>query len=116
MAIATKTSESIAGKAALPQIDDSDPRIQRLVEEIESQVKESEISAVKVATFFAAGIASVFIAIGLLTMLGQLHVGGLKGPDWFIIGLMAFLGPTGFVRSREDKRIREIEERLPDFL
>jgi len=29
---------------------------------------------------------------------------------------MAFLGPTGFVRGREDKRIREIEERLPDFL
>jgi flagellar protein FlaJ len=33
-----------------------------------------------------------------------------------IIGLMAFLGPVGVARTIDDKRIREIEERLPDFL
>jgi flagellar protein FlaJ len=58
----------------------------------------------------------VFVLLGVLTLIGQLQVFALKGADWIIIGLMAFLGPVGFVRSREDKRIREIEERLPDFL
>jgi flagellar protein FlaJ len=29
---------------------------------------------------------------------------------------MLFMGPVGIARGREDRRIREIEERLPDFL
>jgi flagellar protein FlaJ len=49
-------------------------------------------------------------------MIGGLQVLWLTGPDWFIIAMMAFLGPVGVAKTIDDRRIREIEERLPDFL
>jgi archaeal flagellar protein FlaJ len=116
MAYQTKGTPAVAGKSVLPTVDESDPRIQRLVEEIESQIKEAGFSPVKAATAISSVFALAFIFIGLLTLIGRLHIGFLTGPDWFIVGLMAFMGPVGIIRGREDRRIREIEERLPDFL
>src|SRR6266496_4428676 len=116
MAYANKKKGAVAGKAGLPAVDETDPRIQRLVEEVQAQVKESELSPVKLVSYVAAAIAGLFAVLGILTLTGRFQVLWLTGPDWFIIALMGFLGPVGIVRSREDKRIREIEERLPDFL
>jgi flagellar protein FlaJ len=116
MAYANSKKAVVAGKAGLPAVDETDPRIQRLVEEVQAQVKESELSPVKLVSYIAAAIAGLFCVLGVLALAGRFQVLWLTGPDWFIIAMMAFLGPVGIVRTREDKRIREIEERLPDFL
>lgn len=36
--------------------------------------------------------------------------------NFFVLSLMAFIGPYGFYRAREQRNIRAIEKRLPDFL
>lgn len=106
----------VAGKARAAAVDETDPRIQRLVEEVQAQVKESEISPVKLVTYVAGAIAALCVILAVLTMLHRFQVLWLTGTDWIILGLMAFMGPVGIVKGREDRRIREIEERLPDFL
>jgi len=114
--LASRKEVPLAGKAGLPQVDETDPRIQRLVEEVEAQVQGTGVSGVKLVTYAATAVAVVFALLGVFTMIGGLQVLWLTGPDWMIVGLMAFLGPVGIARTVEDKRIREIEERLPDFL
>jgi archaeal flagellar protein FlaJ len=107
---------TVAGKARSTAVDETDPRIQRLVEEVQAQVKESELSPVALVTYISLVIAALCAIIGILTMLHRFQVLWFNGPDWMIIGMMAFMGPVGIVRAREDRRIREIEERMPDFL
>ncbi len=36
--------------------------------------------------------------------------------DFFVLGLLAFVGPYGFLATAAQRRISRIEERLPDFL
>ena len=61
------------------------------------------------------GIAAVLAFVGILD-----HIGGLAVPldpiDWVIFAIMAFVAPYGFYMSAKEKRVRDIETRLPDFL
>ena len=107
---------TVAGKARATSVDETDPRIQRLVEEVQAQVKETELSGVKTIMIVCAIALAIFVILGVLTMLHRFQVLWFTGPDLMIIGLMAFMGPVGIARNREDHRIKEIEERLPDFL
>jgi len=117
LAYASKQADvTVAGKARSTSVDETDPRIQRLVEEVHAQVKESELSAVKLVSYISAVILALCVILGFLTMINRFQVLFFTGPDWIIVGLMAFMGPVGIVRAREDRRIREIEERIPDFL
>jgi archaeal flagellar protein FlaJ len=36
--------------------------------------------------------------------------------DFFVLGLLVFIGPYGFLATASQRRIAKIEERLPDFL
>ena len=69
-----------------------------------------------------AGIMALCIVLGLLDMMSESSEGrsGVSLPfqwiDWIIFGLMALMGPYGFYMSAKFKRIKQIEERLPDFL
>lgn len=117
MSVASKSADiTVAGKARATSVDETDPRIQRLVEEVQAQVKESELSPVRLITYVCGAIFALCIVLGVLTMLHRFQVLWLTGPDWIIVGMMAFMGPVGIAKGREDRRIREIEERLPDFL
>ena len=57
----------------------------------------------------------LFIVLALLD-----YTGGLKLPfewiDWIILGVMVLVGPYGFYKSARLKRVKQIEDRLPDFL
>lgn len=61
------------------------------------------------------GITAVLAFVGILD-----HIGGLAVPldpiDWVIFAIMAFVAPYGFYMSAKEKRVRDIETRLPDFL
>jgi archaeal flagellar protein FlaJ len=117
MSVASKSADiTVAGKARATSVDETDPRIQRLVEEVQAQVKESELSPVKLVTYVTLGIFGLCVVLGLFTMLHKFQVLWFTWSDWVIIGMMSFMGPVGIVKGREDRRIREIEERMPDFL
>ncbi len=117
MSVASKSADiTVAGKARSTSVDETDPRIQRLVEEVQAQVKESELSPVKLVTYVTLAIFGVCVVLGVFTLLHRFQVLWFTWSDWVIIGMMAFMGPVGIVKGREDRRIREIEERMPDFL
>ena len=73
-----------------------------------------------------AGIMTLCIVLGLLDMMYESSVtptGGGSGVslpfqwiDWVIFGLMALMGPYGFYKSARVKTVKQIEDRLPDFL
>lgn len=117
MALATKKADiQVAGKARAAQVDETDPRIQRLVEEVQAQGKASELSPVKLVTILSSIVTGIFVVIGVLVIMHRLQVLWFTGSDWIIMGMMAFMGPVGITRAREDRRIKGIEQRLPDFL
>ncbi|HSV42470.1 MAG TPA: type II secretion system F family protein, partial [Methanomassiliicoccales archaeon] len=62
----------------------------------------------------AIGMA-IFFVIAVLVATGAVKL-GLAWIYWVMIGLMIVSGPYGFYKSFKAKRIREIENRLPDFL
>ncbi|MDH4123665.1 MAG: hypothetical protein OEV21_06250, partial [Thermoplasmata archaeon] len=65
--------------------------------------------------YASLGIMAVMVVIALLD-----YTGGLMLPfewiDWIIFGIMALVGPYGFYMAARWKRIKQIEDRLPDFL
>jgi flagellar protein FlaJ len=69
-----------------------------------------------------AGLLMLCIFLALLDFLNQSSDGksGANLPfewmDWIMFGLMALMGPYGFYASSRLKRIKAIEDRLPDFL
>lgn len=80
-----------------------------------NQLKVAKRDYAKRILMFSVIIAAVFFAIGAIDAYG-----GLETPlDWIqyvAIGLMIICGPYGFYVSMQNKRIRDIESRLPDFL
>ena len=73
----------------------------------------------------AGGIAAaVLFAIGAMNLAGILDLevrpgegaGTNAGLDFFVLGIVAFMGPYGFAMSAKLRRIAAIEKRLPDFL
>ncbi len=81
--------------------------------------KEFDLAKAKARVKTVIGI-SVAIAVFLI-FLGILDAGGavdlpMEAFDYFIFAVMALVGPYGFYQSRIDKRLHDIERRLPDFL
>ncbi len=76
-------------------------------------IKKRDYSKV---TLIAGGIiAAILGVIALLDAIGALNT-PLEWIDYAAFALMGFCGPYGFYMTRKQKRIREIEKRLPDFL
>jgi archaeal flagellar protein FlaJ len=58
-----------------------------------------------------------FFVMAALMMFGKLSLGGnIKWVHLVMMGLMCLCGPYGFYVSWKQKKISEIEKRLPDFL
>jgi len=58
-----------------------------------------------------------FIVVAVLMMMGKLDLGdNILWIHMVMIGLMCFAGPYGFYSSWKQKKIKDIEKRLPDFL
>jgi len=76
---------------------------------------------------FIVGVSSalfaMFMFIALLNLLGSVDLS--FGPNqqnlyrflnWFVIAVLAFIGPYGFYLSSKNREVKQIERRLPDFL
>lgn len=70
--------------------------------------------AVAVVLFVIAGMCG----IGLLNFQIRPGEGAGLNPalDFMVLGLVAILAPYGFLQSSKERRVEQIEDRLPDFL
>ena len=88
----------------------------------EGATRKLPIDLIALIAGSAAGIA-LFVVAGL-NVLGVLYTpvqsgeaaGWDVGLDYISFGILAIIGPYGFLKSREMARIEAIETRLPDFL
>lgn len=64
------------------------------------------------------GISSLFFVFGFFSFIGiSLFPGDfLTGLDFIVFGVLGIIGPIGFYNHVKEKRKREVQERLPDFL
>jgi len=61
------------------------------------------------------GVALLFIFLAVLDQTGALNL-PIEWIDWIIFALMIMIGPYGFYVAAKQKHIKQIEERLPEFL
>jgi len=66
----------------------------------------------------SVGISSLFFVLGFFSLLGISIFPGdvLTGLDLIVFGVLGCIGPIGFYNHMKEKRKREVQERLPDFL
>jgi flagellar protein FlaJ len=102
----------------------SAPAVKRI---LVPQIQETEtrrIPAPTIALVVGLAVGIVLFLLGGLCAAGLLNVVFAPGEqpglnpalDFTVLGLVAFCGPYGFLKSREMARIEQIETRLPDFL
>ena len=69
-------------------------------------------------------VAAVLWVVGFLNAVGVMNIEVRAGEgaginpalDFMVFGLIAILAPYGFIASAETRRVKKIEDRLPDFL
>ena len=61
------------------------------------------------------GLTALFILMAVIDGIGSASL-PFEPVDYVIFGMLAMIGPLGFYMSAKEKRVREIETRLPDFL
>src|SRR4030042_601321 len=69
----------------------------------------------KTMTGLSFGLMGVFIFLAFLDYIESVNL-PLEQIDYIIFAILGLLGPIGFYMSTKEKRIREIETRLTDFL
>jgi flagellar protein FlaJ len=87
-------------------------------------VEKKILTPEKIALFAGAAVAMILFGIAAMNAAGSLSTPLAAGEapgvnpalDFGVLGLIALLGPYGFLQTRALVRIEKIEERLPDFL
>lgn len=87
----------------------------------ERRFKRREIVRYSVIGFSMAAALALFVVGGLVmggvvTSLAGRPIAQKYSTDFFVFGLLLGLGPFGYFHAREQKRIRKMDERLPEFL
>jgi len=78
----------------------------------------------RIALYAGLAVGVVMFAIGFLNYFGIANIlirpgegtGANPAVDFFVLGVLAIVGPYGFLASAHYRKISRIESRLPDFL
>ncbi len=70
----------------------------------------------KLVNMISFAIGGALIGIGIVILLTKSTLGGITGIDFLVFGVGAILAGPGIYDSIEQKKIKKIEERFPDFL
>ncbi len=70
----------------------------------------------KLVNMISFAIGGALIGIGIVILLTGSTLGGITGMDFLVFGVGAILAGPGIYDSIEQKKIKKIEERFPDFL
>ncbi|MGC9123452.1 MAG: type II secretion system F family protein [Thermoplasmata archaeon] len=79
-------------------------------------VKSKNMDKGKLIWYTSILIGFIFIIIGAIYTINGKTIGVLKPLDLVVIGISLFFGPYGIYWNLQNKRIKAIEARLPDFL
>jgi archaeal flagellar protein FlaJ len=79
------------------------------------QLKSEKSDLTKTMLIVGIVIGTLFFLIGFLDAIGGLET-PLNWIDYVALGLMGVSGPYGFYTTYKNKKIKNIEARLPDFL
>lgn len=79
-------------------------------------VKSKNKDKGKLIWYTSIVIGFIFIIIGAIYAINGKTIGVLKPMDLVVIGISLFFGPYGIYWNLQNKRIKAIEARLPDFL
>lgn len=97
----------------LPEVDDD---TMDLVKEFQDQMREGTVN-VKSLVYILVGLGvALCTVIALLLYAEVISMGPLKGIDFVVVAILIAVGPPGMIIGAEQKRITDIELRLPDFL
>ncbi|PSG97174.1 hypothetical protein BRD56_06870 [Thermoplasmatales archaeon SW_10_69_26] len=65
---------------------------------------------------FVLGFLGIMVYAGQLESIGSLTLEKRYATDFFVAAILIGIGPAGYIRNRENKRIKAIDQRLPEFL
>lgn len=95
-----------------PQKAKSDQERERALKKI---LATEAVDLTRTMTGLSFGLMGVFIFLAFLDNIGSVNL-PLEPIDYVIFAILGLLGPIGFYMSTKEKRVKEIETRLPDFL
>jgi flagellar protein FlaJ len=77
----------------------------------------------KVIVAVGSVLMALFVFIALLNLIGSVTLGFRSDQrnldrflNWLVIGVLTFIGPYGFFLAKQNREVKQIERRLPDFL
>jgi flagellar protein FlaJ len=92
-------------------------------QELEFEKSYTREEVVRLTVLGVSGtLATVLGFLGIMVFAGQLEsIGSLTlekryATDFFVAAILIGIGPAGYIRNRENKRIKAIDQRLPEFL
>ncbi len=103
----------VAPMAKLPEIDEE---TLELVKEFQDQLREGAIDVKQIVYILVAVGVMISVLMAVLLAAGSIHMGRIEAIDMVVIAMLLAIGPVGFMVDAEQRRVRNIEERLPDFL
>ena len=82
----------------------------------EDKLKKTKVNHGRAYVLLGSGTgAGLMCLLGLFSALDVLVL-PMQALDYFILGLIIMMGPYGFYDSAQHKKIKQVEEHLPDFL
>jgi len=99
-------------------------RARQLVPKLAEPVEKKVLPRETVALIGGGVVAMLLFVVGGLNGAGFLYLplrpdeqAGLNPAlDWAVLGILILIGPYGFLMAAKLRKVRKIEERLPDFL
>ena len=103
----------VAPVKKLPEVDDD---TLDMVKEFQDQLREGTVNVKNLVYIFTIlGIALCAVIAAMLAA-GVITIGPALYIDFVVFAILIAVGPVGVMITMEQKRISEIEKRLPDFL
>ncbi len=115
-ASATESKTATVPVAPTKRMPEIDEETMDLVKEFQDQLREGQVDLKQIVYILVAVGVMISILMAVLLAAGTITMGRIEAIDMVVIALLIAIGPIGFIVDAEQRRVRNIEERLPDFL
>jgi flagellar protein FlaJ len=115
-ASATESKAATVPVAPMKRMPEIDEETMDLVKEFQDQLREGQVDLKQIVYILVAVGVMISILMGVLLAAGTITMGRIAAIDMIVIAMLIAIGPIGFIVNAEQRRVRNIEERLPDFL
>jgi flagellar protein FlaJ len=109
----TGAHHPVAPVKKLPEVDED---TMGLVKDFQDQFREGSIDMKNLVYILVAFGVILCVLIAVLLAANTISMGPIEAIDMIVFALLIIVGPPGVLVGMEQKRIADIEKRLPDFL